>query len=334
MAVSTGLAKVTEFWRVLRDVNPAAINRELEKGFTLALLGSDEPGKAAVRRALRSVDGASAKYLVEIDELTGPDGRLTPPRADLYLYVVDANAGLSGQDITNLEQLYLLARPTALIFAGNGCGSLAGELEQVSSDLGGLVSMTIAVDPSDLLGAESHVGSLLVRTLPNKALAMARHLAPLRSDTAEEIIRQTTRVNAEFALLSNLPANIPVLGTLMGAGADLLVLTKNQAMMVLKLAAVYGRDLDDKWRLAAEIIPVIGAAFAWRTIARLVVGTLPTPIAALPKTAIAYAGTVVVGKMAKYYFEYGQKPSPAVTQQFAREAAKEWQRVAAGAANS
>ena len=30
----------------------------------------------------------------------------------------------------------------------------------------------------------------------------------------------------------------------------------------------------------------------------------------LPKTIVAYAGTFVVGEMARYYYRYGRKPPP------------------------
>lgn len=331
MAALSALGKLTEFWRVLRDVNPESVRRDVERGCTLALLGTDEGGKRAIRRALQPIDGNGASdCLIEVESLDGGDRHALPPRADLFLYVVDARSGLSGRDVGALEQLYLLARPTVLVFAGEGCGALAGEMDHVSRDLGGLVSAVLAIDPHDEAGVERHVGSLLLATLPNRSLAMSRRIPCLRPAAAEAIIAETARVNAEFALLSNLPAAIPILGTLAGAGADLLVLTKNQAMMVLKLAAVYGRDLEQKWNLAAELAPVVGAAFAWRTAARMLVGVLPAPAAALPKTAIAFAGTFVVGKAAKYYFEHGERPSARVQRRFAREAAEGWERALAG----
>ena len=331
MANSTAaVGKVAEFWRVVRDLNPESVRRELARGFSLALLGSDERGREAVRRALLPAAGHQpGEYLLELGELAAEDGRLLPPRTDLYIYVVNAATGLAGADLANLEQLYLMARPTALVFCGEGCGQLAGNLDQVSRDLGGLVSQALAIDPDEPTAVEQHLASLLVRALPGRALAMAHALAPVRGHVAGSLIAETSRVNAEFALLSNLPANVPILGTVLGAGTDLIVLTKNQAMLVLKLAAIYGRDLERKWHLACEIAPVIGAAFAWRTVARLLVGALPTPVAALPKTAIAYAGTYVVGRTARFYYEYGCQPTPQETRQFAEEAAAGWRRALA-----
>ncbi len=330
----TAVSKMSEFWRVLRDLNPESVRRDAERGFSLALLGTDEVGKEALRRALQPASGSVAgEFLVQVMGLAEANRHQVPPRADLYLYVVNVGTGLSGADVSALEQLYLLARPTALIFAGDGCSSLVGELDHVSRDLGGLVGNVVAVDAADPAGVERHLSALLLATLPNRSLAMARRLSGLRPLVAEKMIAETARVNAEVALLSNLPANIPVLGTLMGAGADFLVLTKNQLMMVLKLAAIYGRDLERKWQLAAEMAPVVGAALAWRTVARLLVGSLPTPVAALPKAAIAYVGTVVVGQAARFYFEHGERPSPELERRFAREATADWQRALSATGN-
>jgi uncharacterized protein (DUF697 family) len=134
------------------------------------------------------------------------------------------------------------------------------------------------------------------------------------------LIREASRVNAQFALMSSLPALVPVLGMFLGGMADILILTKNQAMLVFKLAALYGRDVDDRMGVLREIAPVIGSAFVWRTAARTAVGLAPAPISALPKAAIAYLGTYTVGQAARYYYERGNKPSPDVIQGFQHEA--------------
>lgn len=334
MAAIGALGKFNEFWRVVRDLNPQAVNRDIERGFSLALLGSDLEGKRAVRQALRPADGErSERYLIEVVEDLNGRAPVLPPKADLYLYVANAQTGLTGADISALEQLYLLSRPTALIFSGPNCRSPMDTLCQADRDLGGLVSATVGIDPNDQTEVDSRIAELVLRSLPSRLMVVARSIESTRARAAKSLVLETSRVNGEFALLSNLPANIPVLGTILSAGADFVLLTKNQAMMVLKLAAIYGRPMDDRWRLAAEIAPVVGAAFGWRTISRLLVGTLPTPVAALPKTAIAYAGTYVIGQMAQYYYQHGRRPSRATTRRFAEEAAAQWRGALAASAS-
>jgi uncharacterized protein (DUF697 family) len=120
---------------------------------------------------------------------------------------------------------------------------------------------------------------------------------------------------------------IPVLGFFVGGMADILVLTKNQAMLVFKLAAIHGRNVDDRIGVLKEIMPVIGSAFLWRTAARTAVGLAPAPISALPKAAIAYVGTFLVGQAARYYYEHGDKPPPEVLRAFQGDARRLYQTV-------
>src|SRR5207244_2038112 len=104
--------------------------------------------------------------------------------------------------------------------------------------------------------------------LGERSLAMARELPGTREAVAQSLILEAAKANAQFSLVSSLPGSLPIIGTLTALGADTLVLTKNQALLVFKLAAVHGRALDSKAQLAAEIAPVVGAAFVWRRVAR------------------------------------------------------------------
>ena len=62
---------------------------------------------------------------------------------------------------------------------------------------------------------------------------------------------------------------------IVSAGADLVVLTKNQVMMSYKLAAANDRDLEDHAGVLRELVPVVGAGFVWRTVAREATSFLP-----------------------------------------------------------
>jgi len=153
-----------------------------------------------------------------------------------------------------------------------------------------------------------------------RALAVGRYVATMRSACANQIIASTARSNGEFALISNIPTVIPAIGNLVAVGADFLVLTKNQLMMIYKLAAVYQRNLDDQWSIYTEMIPVVGAGFVWRTIAREVSSLLPFIIGTVPKVAIAYAGTYAAGRAAGTYYEQSIKLSREQMRGFYEEA--------------
>jgi len=141
----------------------------------------------------------------------------------------------------------------------------------------------------------------------DRAIAIGRYIPQMKRACAHQIISETATVNGEFALVSNLPTLLPLIGNALAVGADFFVLTKNQLMLIFKLAAIHGRDLDNRWRIYTEMMPVVGAGLAWRTVAREVVTLLPLAIGTVPKVAIAFAGTWVIGQSAEVYYERGEK---------------------------
>src|SRR5713101_825247 len=98
-------------------------------------------------------------------------------------------------------------------------------------------------------------------------------LAGEDSPEAARIIQNFSKVNAEYALVSAVPQAIPGLAPLFPVAVpmDIVILTKNQVMMVLRLAAAFGRTPEPRARLR-EIGPVIGTAFGWRALARELAG--------------------------------------------------------------
>lgn len=141
----------------------------------------------------------------------------------------------------------------------------------------------------------------------DRSIAIGRYIPLMKRACAHQLISETATVNAQFALASNLPTLLPLIGNALAVGADFFVLTKNQLMLIFKLAAIHGRDLDNRWRIYSEMMPVVGAGLAWRTVAREVVTLLPLAIGTVPKVAIAFAGTWVIGQSAEVYYERGEK---------------------------
>lgn len=164
--------------------------------------------------------------------------------------------------------------------------------------------------------------SHIVMTNPDLAPALGRWFEPFRAPAVHAIIDETAKANAKFAFVSNVPSIIPIFGSLISAGADLIVLTKNQVMMAYKLAAANGRDLSDQTGILRELAPVVGAGFIWRTVAREATSFLPLLAGTIPKVGIAFAGTYTVGLAADYYYRFGQKPTREQMQMFSRQAVK------------
>jgi uncharacterized protein (DUF697 family) len=157
-------------------------------------------------------------------------------------------------------------------------------------------------------------------TLGERAVAFARAYPSFRPAVISSIISDSSTANAQFAFVSNIPALIPVVGGFISAGADMILLTKNQLMMVYKIAAASGRDLEDSHAIIREMIPVVGSGFLWRTVAREAASFLPLAAGAIPKVAIAFTGTYALGRAAELYYRFGKKPTQEQRDEFYSQA--------------
>lgn len=162
--------------------------------------------------------------------------------------------------------------------------------------------------------------SAIVRAVPDRAPAFGRAFPVFRAAASRAVINETSIANGQFALVSNIPALLPLFGGLASATADFIVLTKNQVMMIYKLGAIYGRDLSDQFKIIQELAPVVGAGFIWRSLARSAVTMLPFAAGTIPKVGIAYAGTMAVGLAADYYYRTDMRPTRAQLRAFQRQA--------------
>jgi len=166
--------------------------------------------------------------------------------------------------------------------------------------------------------------SLLVAEQPDLRLALARYVPAFRPAVVSLLIAEACTENAKFALLSALPGVVPYTAFLLPATAlgDMVMLTKNQILLLLRIAAAYGKEMDLRER-TRELLPVVGSAFGWRAAARELIGLVPGGVGLLVKGSIAYAGTYTVGKSAAVYYSTGHRLSPARLNQLYGDALKD-----------
>jgi uncharacterized protein (DUF697 family) len=164
-------------------------------------------------------------------------------------------------------------------------------------DGGVTISGKAVEDPGEIPLSSKGGESLLEELTPRIVLALdedylvalAKGYPPLRQAVCEEITRNNARQNA-------------VIGALPIPGADMPVMTANQARMVLNIAAAYGEELSmDR---ARELLGVLAAGFGLRALSRQAVKFVPFGGWAA-SSVIAYAGTVTMGRASILYFERG-----------------------------
>ncbi|HEY3455738.1 MAG TPA: hypothetical protein VGK64_14120, partial [Bryobacteraceae bacterium] len=129
-------------------------------------------------------------------------------------------------------------------------------------------------------------------------LPLARTFRPFREPYVEQVIRTVSRENALFSLATALPDIIPSVIELPWAAtefaSDTAILTANQIKMAFLIAAASDREMGYREQ-KKEIATVIGSAFGWRAIARQLVGKIPLGGGLIPKAAIAYSATKLIG---------------------------------------
>jgi len=136
------------------------------------------------------------------------------------------------------------------------------------------------------------------------ALPLARQYPAFRQSFVERTIHSVARENALFAVATALPDVVPSLVELPWAfgewASDTAFMTANQFRMAFLIAAACDSEigfLEQK----GQMLVIAGGAFGWRAIARELVGKIPLGGGLIPKGAIAYAGTYLVGKGLERY---------------------------------
>ena len=286
-------------WKTIREVDVLAIRREAEHDVIVACVG--DPAALEYARGLllegpdRYRQPLTALGLVGFDQV-GQWERLIGD-ADLLIVALDAGATLSAAEVAGLDRLAALRPQLRILVAfGERSHDAAPWLARLDQ------RQATFVDPR-AADAGERLAEAVLAALPQKLhLAAARRLPGLRSVVARRLTAEVSLSNAAFALASGVPSLVPILGIPISA-ADTIVLTKNQALMVYRLALAYGAPPEFQRRMM-EITPVIGAAVVWRQVAGGLVGLVPG-YGILPKTAVAYAGTYITGRAAELWYETG-----------------------------
>ncbi|OUO90857.1 hypothetical protein B5F40_05175 [Gordonibacter sp. An230] len=175
------------------------------------------------------------------------------------------------------------------------CGDLVApkaprDLPAVAADDGDLGAEPYALDAFAAASLSERMGDWVIDACADKRLAFALAFPFVRKPLALEAVNATALQNAGVGLLVIIP------------GADLPVMTLNQAKMLLQIAAAYGEELG--LARVKELAALVGGAFACRAVARQLVAFVPA-LGWAVKAAIGYTGTQAMGRAAIEYYEGG-----------------------------
>jgi uncharacterized protein (DUF697 family) len=296
-----GWRDLGNIWTTFRQLDIRPIQEEAEQPVVLAIVGADGAGKSTLIAALRHDVRVPEKVItptVEADLASA--GQMGS--ADLIILVLDASRG----DLTGEADAYrewTRAGHQVVVFYNKiDAVRQVGTLLQKSEPwTGARVAFGSALDPDSL--ATEFIPRVM-DALPEQHLSLARHYPLFRFAVARELINDTSFANATYALGTGLAEVIPALDIPFNV-ADVVILTKNQALMVYKLGLALG--LSPRWQdHVRQLGGVVGAGFVWRQVARQLVGLIPV-WGIIPKVAVAYAGTYAVGQAVIYWYQTGHK---------------------------
>ena len=290
-------------FKLLREVDLNAIRRQAELPFHLAVMGGMGAGKSTlINQLLTGSQQQSPGPVLPVLPAReyGLDGETPVGTCTLALLVI----GTSGDDDALAQQAFRhLLRDRVPVIV---CYNQRGQTQD-----GGIVPVedwqgveTVAVDFNDREMLTRVLAPAMLRACPGREVQLARNLPMLRQAACRKLIDDTCMVNSTYSLATGL-AEINVFLDLPLNVADIVILTKNQALMAYKISLAMG--LTGDWK---ETIPkmtaVVGSAFLWRQVARLLVGLIPA-YGIVPKIAVAYAGTYTVGQAIYQWCANGEK---------------------------
>ena len=167
-----------------------------------------------------------------------------------------------------------------------GAGAAAGFAGAAASS----PDAPIPIDDAAAAALDRRMGEWVVAACREKRLALALSFPFVRRPLSLEAVSATSLQNAGIGLVLFIP------------GADMPLMTLNQAKMLLQIAAAYGEPMNAA--RVKELAAIVAGGFACRSVARQVAGAVPA-IGWAVKAGVGYAGTKAMGLAAVEYFERG-----------------------------
>lgn len=302
-----GIKDLANVWNNVKEIDLRPLADAAQRPLHIALVGRQGTGRAALAEHMRrdpSRPDQVTQTPIWIADLDAAAQRTDASPLDLIILMLDAAAEDDRQEqdlarnwsnsgasvLVFLRQMTTTDPQLALSIALSHWVSW-GQRQVISGSL---------EDPAFL--SQTFVPAVL-KLLPDQGMALARQFPLFRAAVAHELLNDTCFSNAAYALSTGVAEIVPIFDIPLNI-ADMFVLTKAQAFLVYKLGLALG--LSTRWQdYVAEFSSVLGGGFLWRQIARSLIGLIPA-WGIIPKVAVAYAGTYVVGNVVYQWYLTGR----------------------------
>jgi uncharacterized protein (DUF697 family) len=293
---------------VLREVDVRPIRAAAERPFALALLSRDLPLAqhlcARLYQGLRSQDVPPMRVCAALP-LNAPD---QPRHADVAV-IVTREDGDNAAELALLREFEQAQLPTLVCLIAAPAAPPPMRHRWLPASTVVIRAPEGAIDDAEAV-RQTVNGVRGLKAVDE--LALARHLPAFRESVSRSLIDDTAIANAVYSFGTGIVETNPVADIPLNV-ADIVVLTKNQALMAYKIALAMGLTADFK-QVMPQLAAVVGSGFLLRQMARGLVGLIPAWGVA-PKVGIAFAGTYATGEVIYRWCAYGERLSGAALKQ-------------------
>lgn len=303
----------------MKAVNWKAAQQEVLEGLnnTIVIVGLPNTGKSTLfnkikgqNLSLTSAQAGSTRTLVRTDfgpfTLVDTPGHLPDvmesglTQASVIVFLIDASKGLQAEDRELFDRIKPLKKPTVVVInkidalkEGEGGDHLATEIA-IALDTPGVIPVSAKTGQNI---AEELI-PVIIEASPEAALAIGRELPAYRREAAQRVIRNATLIGLAAGL-----EPIPFI--------DIPILLGTQLRLVLRLAALYGKPIDDKdaKKHTRQMIATLLSGLSLRLLAEQAAKAVPFG-GDFVAGAIAAAATWSIGQVAFEYHEGDGRISP------------------------
>ncbi len=316
---------LTRVWRILKEVDLDAIRREAGRRVRVLVIGEDTTDADELAVRLAEGGGDPARWLTAVDAplAATPPAPARPGSSDAVVdgpdVVITLVRGVGpSTDMAAARQVWA-ARRVRLLTVVVGSTESPGQVTAQGD------TARVAIDRLDQEGIACVIDGIFSLVEPERRVALARQSPAMRPKVFNALIEETARTNAGYSFSTGLAETVPLLDIPLNIG-DMIVLSKNQLMMSYRIALAAGKNGRPR-ELLGEIVGVLGGGLLFRQLARQLVGLLPV-IGLVPKVAVAYGGTWVIGRAVVVWATGGGKVTAARLRQLSREGIARGRRVA------
>lgn len=326
-----GLKDLTNVWQSIKEMDLRPIRDEALQEVHLAILGRAATPKQELAWQMRRdphLPNEETLTPILVLDYEGDDTILKPAlEVDLLILLIPADVPDASSEQKLAKKWVDSGRKLLILVDHTHQPEKATQVLDKDAWLGMGKQQILFGDLGDQAFYIQQFVPAVLEAIPHKHLALARQFPLFRDQVSRQLISEGCLTNATYAFSTGLAEIVPGLNIPLNV-ADVVILTKNQAFLAYRLGLALG--LSTRWQdYVAEFGGVLGNGFFWRQVARQLVGLIPA-WGIIPKVAIAYAGTYVVGRVILQWYLTGKKLTPQQMRQLYTDAfhkGKAWAKV-------